>query len=225
MVFRFSSSIERSVFVNNSANSGGAYVPGGIGVHLVTDSTFRGNFSTQFEGGALTNGAALTIRRSLFEENRVSNTFGAGIFNTGDLTVEDSTFRRNINTGFGGSIAEGGGLANEGVAIVRRSTFVENEARNGGGLFNGARFNRPGLLTVENSTISNNRATGLGSGGIGINAFSNGVTVNNSTIAFYRGDSMGGVDGSFRLTNSILAGNRRLDGSLADFGGISRLRW
>ncbi len=216
-----SSSIERSVFVNNSANSGGAYVPGGIGVHLVTDSTFRGNFSTQFEGGALTNGAALTIRRSLFEENRVSNTFGAGIFNTGDLTVEDSTFRRNINTGFGGSIAEGGGLANEGVAIVRRSTFVENEARNGGGLFNGARFNRPGLLTVENSTISNNRATGLGSGGIGINAFSNGVTVNNSTIAFNRGDSMGGVDGSFRLTNSILAGNRRLDGSLADFGGIS----
>lgn len=92
----------------------------------------------------------LTLRHVTVTEGR-GVLGGGGIYNDGQLTVEDSYISNNQATG--GSVAAG--LLNFGTAVIRRSAVVGNEAVDnyGGGLHN------QGHLTLENVTFASNKAT------------------------------------------------------------------
>lgn len=76
---------------------------------------------------------------------------GGAIYNYGNLTVTDSTFRSNHATN------DGGAITNAGTLTVTRSTFNSNSASNAGAIYNDA-----GTLNVTESTFSNNTATNRG---------------------------------------------------------------
>lgn len=91
-----------------------------------------------------------------------SGTWGGGIFNSGDLTVENSTLSGN-------AAAYGGGIANRGDGViaeltVTRSTISGNAATlEGGGIHNSAAAGGSASLNTVNATISgNNGGTGGG---------------------------------------------------------------
>jgi predicted outer membrane repeat protein len=84
----------------------------------------------------VTKAAPLTLRdadryRSAFDGNSARH--GGGIANHGTLTVTDSTFSGNLNTGSRHS-GSGAGIYNEGVAVaVNNSAFSGNSNRGFGG--------------------------------------------------------------------------------------------
>jgi hypothetical protein len=132
--------------------------------------------------------------------------WGGGIYNSGTLTVTDSTFSANLAT-FGG-----GGIYNSGTLKLTDSTLIGNSSKSivdrvfsgsGGGILNTG----IGILTVTNSTLRDNLAT-FGGGGIDNDGT---LTVTNSTLS----DNLvpkglgGGIDnkGTLTVTNSTLIDN------------------
>jgi hypothetical protein len=116
---------------------------------------------------------------------------GGGIFNKGNLTVENSSVSGNK----GCSICSGGGIWNEGTLMLTSSTVSGNNSGTGAGLHNdtfatatvtnstvsgnigGGLYNPDGTLTVTNTTVSGN------AGGFGIRNGPEGtLTVANSLI-------------------------------------------
>jgi len=170
------------------------------------------------------------------------------VFNQGDLTVRQSAVAgsviHNLTNAFGGILTvidtaiccevsdiSGGGIANSGTLVVRRSTFSDSY---GGGIHNvgtasidGSTFTRNryehgpggaienfGTMTISDSTFSDNVA--LGRGG----AIDNGgtLTVRRSTFTGNNGQRGGGISNTGTLTviDSEITGNTgRLEG-----GGI-----
>lgn len=114
--------------------------------------------------------SSLTISNGL--DNSSGSIDGAGIVNSGALTLSNSTISNNHAVYFGG------GIANYGTLSVANCTVFGNSADsdNGGGISNS------GTLTLSNSTISGNTA-GYGGGGISNENGSGTFTVTNSIIA------------------------------------------
>jgi CSLREA domain-containing protein len=163
--YRGSLTILRSTFFGNSADHGGGlYAAGQV---TVTGSTFSNN-SGDSDGGGITNYGTLRIDRSTFVNNSASVSSpipgdGGGIFNgngfdgIGKLIATRSAFIRN-NAG------RGAGLYSESYTQIYNSTFAENDAFNtgeGGGIYYDS---AGGVLVLDYSTLSDNRATTLGGG-------------------------------------------------------------
>jgi hypothetical protein len=190
-----------------AAQGGGLYVNGGS--LTVASSTITSNQGTGGPGGVnggagLSNGGGLylvsnvsTVTASVSDctlsGNSTSFFGGGGIYNTGTLTVSNSTLSGNF----------GGGIYNGGTLTVSQSTLSGNS---GGGIYNFL-----GTLTVSNSTLSSNSAGGISNGGT--------LTVSNSTLS---GNSGSGISNSGTLTvsNSTLSGNSAT-GASGEGGGIS----
>jgi hypothetical protein len=110
---------------------------------------------------------------------------GAGIENSGTLTVTSCTVSNNTAT------FAGGGLRNDaGMVTIADSLIIGNTGNNSGGI-----SNNNGTLTIANSTIANNAATkptGVTAGGVANYAYVTGasalVTITNCT---FRGNSVG----------------------------------
>lgn len=126
----------------------------------------------------------------------------------------------------GGSVSGGGGsIFNRDALALTNVTISGNTATVGGGGINNDGVQA--TMTITNSTISSNAATGLGAEGGGIRNVGGLVNVTNSTIsgnsAYYndRGFGVtgrgGGIVGSrMNVTNSTISGNRAAYG-----GGIA----
>lgn len=100
---------------------------------------------------------------------------GGGINNSGTLTVNNSTIRRNTAYGLCGTRhCHGGGIENGGTLTINRSTVSGNSAPVGGG-----GIENYGPLTVSNSTLSGNSA-GQGGGIDGTATLQNSIVANNS---------------------------------------------
>ena len=162
------------------------------------DLTISGVTVTQvsFSKGAFFNSGALTVNNSTISEN--FGGVGGGIANDGTLTVNNSTISGNL-------AFFGGGIENTGTLTVNNSTISGNGALFGGGIAN----NTGGTLTVNNSTISGNFAAVGG----GIANFTGTLTVNNSTISGNKSFSYGGgianiVGGTITVTNSTISSNK-----------------
>jgi hypothetical protein len=189
----------------------------GPGANLLTvwgggyDSYFRyGSFFRIFTvpAGATVSISGLTI------SGGAASDFGGGINNAGTLTLSNSTVTGNIADPACWHIASG--------------CPWDDLATYGGGIFNG---NATGtaILTINNSTISNNQDPGGDGGGIANGGrYSSGalvrggtVTLNNSTVSGNWAESGGGIytelgGGTLNVTNSTIASNvARSDG-----GGI-----
>src|SRR5262245_9255043 len=178
----------------------------------LTDVVLKNNTSAR-EGGGIANSGTLAITDSVIDGNTAPH--GGGVFqgDNGSVQITNTTVKNNQTT-VGGS---GGGLwigdfstdANVPSATIMRSTFNDNQAGTGGGLFQ----NR-GKVTLVNSTISHNTAV---SGGGGI--LSNGrVTLQNCTVTLNVATTggVGGIAGDVTASNTIVAGNT---GSTTDCGG------
>lgn len=180
-------------------------------------------------GAAIRNSGVTSLQDSLVRDSR-TNARGA-ISNVGTLFVTRTIIADND----GGH--EGGGIYNEGDAIVENSSIVRNGSADGGGILNhgslivknsaiilnstdccnpgGGILNLGGSVEIVNSTIAENVAGGaFGNGGGGIANIGGDLSVTNSTIRenqvlFVRRGG-GGIDndgGTLRLQNTILAGN------------------
>jgi hypothetical protein len=118
----------------------------------------------------------------------------------GALTLQRLTVRGGFP--FAGN---GGGIFNDGILTIIKSTISQNAVRfpsfSGGGIFN------RGTLTITNSTISSNATLDGNGGGI----FNNGMlTITNSTISSNEARLSGhGIfnGGTLTVTNSTIVGN------------------
>lgn len=143
------------------------------------------------------------------------------IISTGPMVTAEITGIRFTNGNGVGALntGRGGAIYNAGAVLVLRQVIITgNTAPNGGGLNNAstASPSLPGNLTIENSIVSNNSATGSGGG---MQNFSTStVTITNSTFSgnVSNGSTGGGggqFNGGVRITNSTFAGNSAPSGS------------
>ena len=142
-----------SFYGNRASQNGGALYMEDSTLE-VTDCTFSGNAADS--GGAIyNNGSASLIQRCFFESNFAVLGEGGGIhsMNSPAPEVEGCTFFKNEADN------RGGGMHIMNNARVRASTFTENEAADGGGIF--AIGFEP---VVMNCTFSKNTATANGGG-------------------------------------------------------------
>jgi hypothetical protein len=200
--------------ISNSLIAGNQATGGRGGDGFVTHSggsTFTYGWSSGGAGqggGLYVSGSALTLATSTLANNQVTagaaglygySGFGrgAGLDNTGMLTVSNSTFSGNTNTALG---YYGGGISNTGTLTVSNSTLSGNTADSGGGIYN------RGALTVSNSTLSGNTASYEGGGILNDGT----LTVSNSTLSGNTATSYGGGienDGTLMVSDSTLSGN------------------
>lgn len=207
--------LEGSIVDGNTVTgvfANGAGIANESGQLTLDDAWVIDNHATCASGAGIYNAGTLTVHDVLFDGN-VADCQAGAIANaaTGTVTVTDSTFSGNFAD-------DGAGLNNAGTAIVRRSTFTENDAffARGGAIYNS------GTLTLENSTLDRNLANYRG-GGI-FSAPGGSATVTNVTVssneAAKRGSGGfppdtgdgGGIyveGGSVTLRNTILAGNTK----------------
>jgi len=108
--------IERSYFVNNTANNnGGAIIISG-GTSEIKDSTFESNSAlggATAQGGAIavSSNAELTVLRSTFYGNKANADGGAiSLFGTESLTVTSSTIMGNQANADASGVDHGGGI-------------------------------------------------------------------------------------------------------------------
>ncbi len=144
---------------------------------------------------------------------------GGGINNAGILTLEDCIVSDN-------QTLVGGGIYNQNDLTLLRTVVTRNSASYAGGIFNTARFGLcndiscpGGIVTIADSTISENVAA-AGSGG-GIENFVGTIDIVGSAIVGnVATGNAGGIsnDGhaTMNLTNVTVSGNRAFN-----FGGIS----
>ena len=123
---------------------------------------------------------------------------GAGIYNSGNLRINDSTVSGNVIDIQGTGIAMGAGIYTKGDLTIHKSTFSGNRASVVGESARaegGALSNEGCTLTINNSTFSGNVASGtlpLGwSGGCAIYNSNCPLTISSSTLsgnsAYYGG--------------------------------------
>ena len=170
-------SLADTIFNGNIAQSKSDYQGGGAlynatgGGFALASVVFNGNLAFKGSGGALYNGFDATgvISQTAFNGNISGDLStagrGGGLYNEGDLLVNQATFNANIATGDG----RGGGLLNnrKGTMKLTNSNFFANATPNGkGGAI--ANTNEPNpvspdsTIEIRNVTISGN---GAASGG------------------------------------------------------------
>lgn len=183
--------------------------PGAAVIKVSGNNLYR-VFFVETESVVLISG--LTIADGLTEAG-VAGTdgFGGGIFNAGELTLEDSIVQDNIAE-FGG-----GGISSEGVLNVRRSTITSNSTDSGavgGGIDNFA-----GNVSIVDSTLSGNLAdfgAGVSNDGAGeIHVTASTISSNASML----GGGISNASGTVTVLNSTVTGNSATDGG----GGMENL--
>ena len=159
------------------------------------------------DGGAIfKQDADLTLQSVVMSGNNVLGTYrqggavyseGSGDAGTPSLIISDSTISGNASgpNGFGGGVYS----LHESIQIFG-STFSENTARNGGGLYGRATTFPDAEATIRRSTFSGNDALDpdvdfSSGGGVYLNAFD--AEVENTTITGNTATATGATDGAY----------------------------
>ena len=126
---------------------------------------------------------------------------GAGISNSGNLTLKDSYITGNTSSGQGGGLYNATGAT----LVVTGSTIAGNTATSdGGGLSN------YGTATLTNTTVSGNTSNGSGGGivnrgTITLNAVT--ITANQTKTTSGNGGGVKAASGTFNIKDTLIAGN------------------
>lgn len=221
---------------------------------FIDNNIASGVEATNGGGGIFNNGGAVIVEENTIITNNSADGAsgsGGGIFNevNGNLTVDESIVSSNYASRAGGGLEDNSGSAT--TVLIRNTTMAENQTgsapgnggaihitgagnmhietsdfylntavQEGGGLWNGS-----GVMTVSNSSITENTATGplTDDGGGGL--FNNGGTLEifRTTVAgnFATGlnGNGGGVhnnNGNVTITRSTISGNT----SASNAGGV-----
>ncbi len=213
-----------------TGNGGGIYVLGGT--FNLNNSLVDNNFATLATSGGggifATTGAVVNINNSTISNNSAL-VDGGGILNTGGSTLNltESTVSGNFALGLGGGVANRAIVGVVTRANIRRSLISGNTPLLGivGTLGGGAVSNvgtdiiSDAVMTVINSTITNNSSTALG-GGISntlgdMVLVNNTISHNNSTVGGGGVVNIAGILGLGKvyLRNNIVARNSDLLGT------------
>jgi hypothetical protein len=162
-------------------------------------------------GAGIDNFGTLTVSECAFTDNRAQGSAGGAILNNpGDsLTVFGSDFSNNrayVGVPLGG---RGGAIANEGMAVVRYTSFEDNQALLGNGYGGGAiaNFGTMATLQVFHCSFVGNLALGSGGG----NAFG-GAIANSSNSG---NPFTGGQGANLSVFDSLFQANMALGESSA----------
>jgi CSLREA domain-containing protein len=184
-----------------------------------------GNASVAVEdgGGIGSDGAPVTIARSVLRENLATGEGGGVDIDDDTLPGGRLTIRRSVITANSAAGDGGGGVsADEVTTLVRRSTISANHSANvAGGLRQSG-----GTLEIAASTVSRNLADNT-SGGIRFSGSAGVLTLTNVTIEGNRAESSGGgiriSSGTANLTAVTIvrnAGDADNDSPTSDGGGL-----
>ena len=188
--------------MNGCSGTGGGLF--NIGTAHITHSTFLENEG--HPGGGLGNSGMMSIQDSLFYLNRGE---GGGIWNGGTLAVQESRFEGNAVEWYGGGIHNNYGA----MMVISDTTFVDNFAAYGAGLYNG------GTMTIRGTTFS------LNSGYNGSGIYNEGsLSLQNTTISNNTANWNGGGIynwGEIIMSSTTLSGNTGVHGG----GGIDNYHW
>ncbi len=212
--FNYSASLTTidSIFVDNTASSGGGGVYNYHGAVTVTNSTFSGNSAVT--GGGICGGgygAVLIVTASTFSGNSAGRGGGISIEDTNPTVVTevtDSMFSGNSASSVGGGMYNTG----PGTTTVTTSTFSGNSAPTGGGFYNkgavDADFPSIGIAIFENNTFVGNWSTILGGGVYSLGT----LTVTNSTFSGNSAPNGGNIfnssaKGALTITSSTVSGS------------------
>lgn len=221
--------IENAEFRNNTAESvGGGAIYTSERSHLtITHSRFLNNDATpansEHAGGAILiwSESQLTVRNSEFIGNRGTN--GGAINNLlSQLTLENSIFRDNTSSNYGGAIYTDGASINTdstpGAIVIRNSRFENNQgAGQGGGLFLFAY--PPDTISIENSVIAHNQVLANAAGeslGGGLRVGNGKLSIRNTAIVGNQALQQGGglwigEQAPATIANTLFADNQAVD--------------
>ncbi|NEZ65024.1 CHAT domain-containing protein [Leptolyngbyaceae cyanobacterium CCMR0082] len=214
--------LSNTIFDNNRSASDGGAIDIAQGSVTVVDSTFNNNQAGEHAGAIdVDPNGIVSISNTDFSDNR-AGTNGGAIFSEGALSIDTAYFTENRASDAGGAIF----LDNDGE--IRAGHFMNNMAERGGGLYN------QGELTLVNSTVANNQATGIGTydGGGGIlNTAGGEITIDATLISNNLSAKSGGgilnlatdSETEIAIANSAIVGNQAatLGGGIeiaSDFG-------
>ena len=215
-----------------AANDGGGIFGSANSHTLIGDSTIRNNTAQRDCGGICEYGEELSVSRAIIDSNTsvtryaggigaahtvridhstISNNTaasnGGGIFSNGSLTLFQTTIVGNASTG------DGGGVINDGGNIfVLEVLFANNSANFGGALINVADSLSAAVASLEEVTLSQNKALNDG-GGIfnwGGGGFDSTLTLTNSTIkgnTAFRGGGIAGAGTAITRFNNVTLGD------------------
>ena len=190
-----------------SGNAGGGLFNSALWASLA-DVSVIGNTTGGgiYNMGAGPSPASLSIVRSQVLSNTGSN--GAGIFNSG---VNVSADILDTFIAYNTASVNGGGVFNNAIMTVQRSTLYHNSARAGGGVHHNG-----GSLHLTNATLGSNFAQDNG-GGIYNKV---GVFLTNLTIAHNSANGNGGAifndEASSYPKNTIFFANTSIDGNCSN---------
>lgn len=187
-------------------------------------------------GGILNDQGALTLTRMGVTGNSANS--GGGIYNSGDLTITDSTLDTNVAT-----LVGGGALFNDAnhSIVLDHSSVMNNAAPKGGGIYNidgtlfvqnnskissngssgdggGVLIAGNGLLVSHNSQFSDNQAAAQG--GAIFSSSSTALGINHSDFMLNTADSGGAIAIGSTATAHVIGGAFNLNMATNDGGAI-----
>ncbi len=186
-------SLVNSEITNNSGSAGAGGIYNYNGTLQITDSLFSGNVVPGNGGAVMNNGASGTIdiTDSVFYGNTAANGSAVYSYNSGAITVTNSTAEANTGTAF--YLYGTGDLTISGTAIINN---------NSGGI--DTAYGSAVNIDIVNTTISNNDGIAFQWGGDGASST---ITIVNTTIT----QNGGGIYSEFgnppMLYNTIVVGN------------------
>ncbi|WP_298864725.1 peptidylprolyl isomerase [uncultured Gimesia sp.] len=211
--------------VTNSSlisNTVGSASEGG-GIHAIdttstiTGSTFHNNQSSGSGGGLHQLEGTLSVRNSTFSENSALFGNGAGLHTAADtVSIVNSTISGNSSAQNGGGI-HFADVLNFTSGIINNSTIANNDAtQDGGGIHSPFQ-----VITVNNTIIADNTASGSGADVLGFVAGShslientNGLTIQGG-VNFITGQDPGLLpladNGGLTLTHALASGSIAID--------------
>ena len=186
---------------------------------------FKIQHGRAYDGGGIGNYQATLLLENVIIADNTAQSEGGGIYNTGYMTINNSTISGNTCcTAVSLFYHGGGGIHNEGSLLINATTLNGNSAR----YSYGAALENDGIAILSNSTVSGNTVmprTGMTDGGGSI--FNNeSLKIKNSTIVNNRGGIYipNSTDPpSTTIQNTIVAGNTISGVGMDCYGTIPRV--
>ena len=211
---------DNTTFSNNTSK----WLGGALGIEaadtvtLGNNTTFKANHSDADGGGiavwtdgtneGVTTGTTLNLGQTNFDGNTANNRGGA-LANLNNDSAS-TAFSNTVNIGAGSTFTNnsakmGGAIYNMGTMNISQASFTGNKTTAQG--YGGAIFNGQGILTIDNSTFSDNTATWDGAAISSATSYLNGKTLE-ETRAYWQ--SVNGFDAANKLliSNSTFENNK-----------------